>query len=231
MPNGATMIGAVGGTASDPSVIRVLFSAAWQRNIEVDDLADPGIAVHLAHRSVDYDLTGVQRIWTYLRDSARVVWLARSYDITVVSSAGFESFIAPLLWLLVPPRVRRGRSLVILDPLPLRWRRLDRLFALGMRHVALVLCIRSGDVGTFGRRYGVPPERCRFIAMPVPVLAEPTTSSKAPDGRHHPEYVYAAGSAHRDWPLPFRAFEQLPQSRCILAPQTLDASTVSVPAN
>ena len=150
----------------------MLFSAAWQGNIVVTELPDPGISVRLTRRTIDYDLDDARRLWVYLSDSVRIVREARRYDVTVLSSAGLETFLVPLLRRLLPSRLRGPGALVILDPIMLRWRRLDRVFAFGLRHVDLVLCIRTGDVGMYAQRFDVPPERCRFLAMPVPDVPE-----------------------------------------------------------
>jgi glycosyltransferase involved in cell wall biosynthesis len=222
-------------TTSDRSAVRVLFSAAWQHNIDVDAL-DDRFVVRLEHRSVDYGLRGARRHLTYLLDSLRILRGALSHDVTVISSAGFETFVTPLLWTLVPAPLRRHRFLVILDPIVLRWRRLDPLFAVGLRRVAKVLCIRSGDVATYGRRFGVPPARCAFFPMPVPTV-DVENPGDARDGNEYP-YVYAGGSSHRDWPVLLAAFARLPERRCVLAtglPQSLrdqvPPNVVLAPAN
>jgi glycosyltransferase involved in cell wall biosynthesis len=215
--------------------VRVGFSAAWQRNIEVDELGEVGIDVRLTHRSVDYGLSGWRRLLTYLRDSVAIVRRAGAEDVTIVSSAGLETFVVALIWRCMPRGWRRARSLLVLDPLPLRWRRLDRLFAVGMRAVDLILCVRRGDMDTFRRRFAVPPERCRFVAMPVPAVDLAAGPPGPPDGDGRPArapgYVYAAGSAHRDWPLLLDAFRLLPGHRCVLATQSLDPSTTPIPDN
>ncbi|MGC8463307.1 MAG: glycosyltransferase family 4 protein [Acidimicrobiales bacterium] len=212
--------------------LSVHFSAAWPGNIEVahDELRDAGIDVTLSHRTVDWHLGQLARAWAYLGDSVRTAWQARRYDVTVVSTAGIETFLVPLLW---PLFVGHDHKLVILDPLPLRWRRLDRVFGYGLRTVSLVVCIRSGDRDTFATRYGVGPDRTRFVRMPAPALPDRDLSAEGDptpvllDGA---PYAYAAGSAHRDSPLLLAAFERLPH-RCVLA--TLDVGQLerSAPPN
>ncbi len=215
-----------GGATTATPPLRILFSAAWQGNIEVTELPDPGITVHLEHRRIDWNLTEAKRLWVYLRDSLSIIRVGRSYDGIVISSAGLETFLVPLIRRFLPRRVRGPGALVVLDPIALRWRRLDRLFAFGMRGVDLVLCIRTGDVDMFNRRFAVPGERCRFLAMPVPDVDQ---GPPAPSTR--PPYVYAAGSAHRDWRLLLRAFELIPDRHCIVATQSLDPGTTPLPPN
>ncbi len=212
--------------------LRVHFSAAWQGNIEVarDELRDAGIAVTPSRRTIDWRLGQLARARAYLGDSVRTAWQARRHDVTVVSSAGLETFVVPLLW---PLLAGRSRKLVVLDPLPLRWRRLDRVFAYGLRSASLVICIRSGDRGTFARRYGVERDRTRFVRMPAPVL----TDGPRPDGQpgavaqlDGEPYAYAAGSAHRDWPLLLAAFRALPH-RCVVATLDVERLGASAPPN
>jgi len=214
----------------DQPVVRVLFSAAWQGNIEIDGLLGNGFEVYLVRRSVDWGKRGFRRLQTYVRDSLQILWWSRSHDMTVVSSAGVETFLVALLWPAIHRRSKGGRRhLVILDPLALRWRKLDPLLGVAMHSVARVICIRRGDIDTFGRRFAVPPSRCKFVPMPVPTLPNPGDAqprSTTPD-----RYVYAAGSAHRDWSLLLRAFELIPDHRCILATQTIDPSSTKVPPN
>ncbi len=212
--------------------LSVHFSAAWPGNIEVahDELRDVGIDVTLSHRTVDWHLGQLARAWAYLGDSVRTAWQARRYDVTVVSTAGIETFLVPLLW---PLFAGHDHKLVILDPLPLRWRRLDRLFGYGLRSVSLVLCIRSGDRDTFAARYGVGPDRTRFVRMPAPVLParDPLADAGAtPVQLDGAPYAYAAGSAHRDSPLLLAAFERLPH-RCVLATLDVEQLRRSAPPN
>jgi len=215
-----------GEATSESPPLRFLFSAAWQGNIEVIELPDPGITVHQQHRTIDWNLKNAKRFWVYLRDSLSIIRVGRSYDGIVISSAGLETFLVPLIWRFLPRRVRGPGALVVLDPIALRWRQLDRLFAFGMRSVDLVLCIRTGDVDMFDRRFGVPDERCRFLAMPVPDVDQ-----AAPVASPRPPYVYAAGSAHRDWRLLLRAFELIPDQHCIVATQSLDSKSTPIPPN
>lgn len=212
--------------------LRVHFSAAWQGNIEVapEELCAAGIVVTLSHRSVDWRLGQLARVRAYLGDSARTAWQARDHDVTVVSSAGLETFVVPLLW---PLLAGRRRKLVILDPLPLRWRRLDRVFGYGLHAASLVICIRSGDRDTFATRYRVARDRTRFVRMPAPSLSDsprPADETGALAKLGGEPYAYAAGSAHRDWPLLFAAFRTLPH-RCVLATLDVERLEASAPAN
>jgi hypothetical protein len=172
--------------------------------------------VTLIHRTVDWGLSTGRRLLANLLDSFRLARNRGRYDITIVSTAGAESFLTPLFWRLFNPQ---HRSLVLLDIIPLHWRVLDRLFSRGLCSVSLFLCIRRGDIRMLHDRYGVPENKCRFIRMPCPLLER-----SGADGPHHllgelSGYVYSAGSAHRNWSLLLRAVQDLPFP-CVIATQS-----------
>jgi glycosyltransferase involved in cell wall biosynthesis len=224
MPTGrANLLSETSGV--DP--IRVAFWSAWQRNIELDDLEEPDFEVTQHRRRSDWNLSRLGRLIVYLVDSTNIVRLGGGYDVTIVSSAGLETFIVALLW-----RIRSSKHrLVILDPIALRWRRLDRLFSSGMGNVDALICIRRGDLDTYQRRFRVSADRCHFAYMPVP---EASTERPAdPDETHvSSPFIYAAGDAHRDWKLLLRAAAELPY-RFVVATQTmrpgrLESSNVEV---
>jgi glycosyltransferase involved in cell wall biosynthesis len=143
----------------------------------------------------------------YVTDSIRLARNKDRFDVTVVSSGGAESFLTPLFWRLFNPR---SRSLVLLDVIPLKWRFPDRVFGHFLRHVSLILCIRTGDIDMMQRRFGVHPSALRFLPMPCPVLEEPDPDAPDPLGEMPPRYVYSAGSAHRNWPLLLQVLRDLP---------------------
>ena len=211
---------------NETDAIRLLFSAAWPGLFEIEDLSDSGIVVSLVRRTVDWNVSRWRHAWLLARDCVRIARASRHHDVTIVCTGGLETFLVPLLW---PVFRTRKTPLVMLDPIALASPRLDRLWRRSMRQVSLVLCIRKHDIATYGSRFGVPAEKCRFIAMPAPPFdAEATSPMDEPvaeDG-----YVYSAGLAHRDWPLLFRACEGLPY-RCIVSTQSTDLQNMHIPPN
>jgi len=187
--------------------LRVLFSAAWQKQIEVTELPDPDIEVTLRHRAMDWGLSNRQRFLAYVADSVRLARNKERFDVTIVSSGGAESFLTPLFWRLFNPR---DRSLILLDAIPLKWRFPDRVFGYFLRHVSLILSIRTGDIDMMQRRFGVREDSLRFVPMPCPVLEEPDPDAPDPLGDIPATYVYSAGSAHRNWPLLLQVLRDLP---------------------
>ncbi len=227
--------------APGAGAIRLLFSTAWPGLFEIGALPDPGIRVTVTRRSVDWDMSRWRHAWVAGRDCIRLARAGRRHDVTIICTGGLESFVVPLLWLLF--RVRQ--PLLLLDPIALSSRRLDRLWGIGLRRVALVLCIRRGDIATYGRRFGVPEARCRFVAMPTPPLdtepdtepapAEPagsagSTEAAGGESDRPGEYLYSAGLAHRDWGLLFRACEGLPY-RCVVSTPSTDLEDMRIPDN
>ena len=134
-------------------------------------------------------------------DAVRAVLRARRADALVLMTVGDEVLVAGLLLraLDVLPRRRRARLVVVdfLGPRSTAGRRLRR-FALG--RVDRWLCIRSGDRETLARTFDVTPTRATFLPFPAPppTVDDPRAATDAPGDA---PYVYAAGNAHRDWPL------------------------------
>jgi glycosyltransferase involved in cell wall biosynthesis len=210
----------------ETDTIRLLFSAAWPGLFEIDALPGSGIEVSLVRRSVDWDVSRWRHLWLLARDCIGIARAGRRHDVTIVCTGGLETFLVPLLW---PLFGGRKAQLVMLDPIALASRRLDRIWRTSMRQVSLVLCIREHDKATYGRRFGVPAEKCQFIAMPAPRFdASSTDTVDEPVAEEG--YVYSAGLAHRDWPLLFRACAALPY-RCIVSTPSADLANLDIPPN
>jgi glycosyltransferase involved in cell wall biosynthesis len=80
--------------------------------------------------------------------------------------------------------------------------------------VELFACIRTGDIATLNRRFGIPATKCFFVHFPANCVVadadiEPT-AGEAP-------YIYSAGAAHRDWQTLIDALKML-DYRAILSP-------------
>ena len=112
----------------------------------------------------------------------RVVGASLQVRRVVIVTGGVELFLLrPLLI---------GRKVVAVDWLMPRSRRLDRWRLLRSTDFIVV---RKSDALTLQRRFGVPSTCIRFLPFPAPAAA--------PDRGTDGEYFYAAGWAHRDWPL------------------------------
>jgi hypothetical protein len=219
-----------------PGRLRLLFSAAWPGLFEIADLPGSGIEVTLQHRSADWGVSRWRHAWLLARDCLSIVRAAGDHDATVLCTGGIETYVVPLLWPLGPGR---RTPLLVLDPIALASRRFDRLWRLALRRVDLVLCIRSGDVTTYGRRFGVPAHRCRFITMPAPTVSVVDGPGEAgPDAEGERDgvsegaepYIYSAGISRRDWGLLFRACAVVPH-RCIVSTPEHDVAHLDVPPN
>lgn len=220
---------------SEPTVgrPRVLFSSAWQRNIEMDDLSGYGLEVQLDHRTPDWKMSYPRRLLVYLLDSMRVIFAASQYDAIIISSAGFENCMVAIMWrpyALYRAMTRRPMAkLIILDPMFVRETNLEFLYGWGLRSVATFLCIRTGDIGTLARRYQVDVSKCELVLMPAPNLDPDSIVVQRPL-RDGVRYIYSAGEAFRDWELLLR-MARLLDCHLVVATRSIDASTSSIPPN
>lgn len=103
----------------------------------------------------------------------------------VVVTAGLQAIMLAALM-----RLRPGQRLVVFDFLLPRSLGVRRLARWALRRVDVWIVIRRGDAVTFARELGVG--ECHFV--PFPAHPVPTVAVE------EEPFVYAAGSAHRDWP-------------------------------
>lgn len=217
--------------SNSPLQKRVLFSANAGGTIEVADLSRFNIQVDLSHRSLEAGVSRRRRLANAICDSWRVTHASRNYDTVVVSSAALESFVTALLWVAINPlrRLLRGNraNLVILDPILIRRTKLDFLFAFGIRRVASILYIRSGDLTTLVNRFHVDPARCQHVLMLAPNL-DPQTVPEMRMNEVQQPYIYCAGESHRDWQLIIECL-QLVDHTCIVATSKIDPRLTPIP--
>lgn len=142
-------------------------------------------------RSSDWGLTG----WPIYRRLAREAWTLRRQraDLLVVTAS------AELVLLCVLLMFRRTQRIVAYDFLAPRSRPIQLLGRLVLRRVDRWVLIRRGDAGMLARRYRVTESRCTFVPFPAGRAATPTELG---------DYIYSAGTAHRDWPTLLAALEQ-----------------------
>lgn len=164
-----------------------------------------GVAVHI--RPSDWGLSGIRKAVYLVTSSARVAWAARRVPVLVLVTVGWE---LPLIRLFRP-----RRRLVVVDWLMPSHRWLDRLKLIG--RVDEFVVIRRADVNTLERRFGVSPNRCRFVHFPAPTVVQNGDSHSA-DG-----YIYSAGWAHRDWATLLAALTETGARAVLSTRQTLAA--------
>lgn len=133
-------------------------------------------------RRSDWALPRWRRIWHYFSNA----WRIHRSDSTVivVATASIEVFALCLLEFLT------RRRIVVFDFLCPRSGLAIRIGRILLRRVDRWLVIRTGDAAMLQQLFGVARERCRFVPFPA---AGMTTEGTRGD------YIYAAGSAHRDW--------------------------------
>ncbi len=160
---------------------------------------DPS-GVDTERRESDWNLGGYRRRILLAVRSAKLAWRARHYESLVLVTAGLELFVVALL--------RRKRTVAV-DWLMPESTVLDRFCLL--RRVEFVV-IRRTDLDTLKRRFGA--KRARFVPFPSPVPAAPSCDKG---------YVYAAGSAHRDWPTFMDALRELSVPAIVSADTCLES--------
>jgi hypothetical protein len=92
-----------------------------------------------------------------------------------------------------------------------RWLRL--LARLVLWRVDRWAVVRSGDIAMLHRRFGVRPQRCSFVPFPAQRADVPSSLGS---------YVYAAGTAYRDWRTFLAAMDGLQRPTVIAANAQLD---------
>jgi len=135
-------------------------------------------------RDVDWEVVGWGRVTHTVRQTLRTLRLLDEADAVVICTSFLDAALAAVIL-----RLRPGITLAVWDFLLPRRRLVRAVARIAMRRVDLWMIIRRGDEATFRTQMGA--RVFRF----VPFLVEPGEESGSSDG----QYVYAAGSAHRDW--------------------------------
>ena len=192
--------------------MRVLFSVPYAPTFEVLEDGFRAEQVVVQRRGSDWGKRGIaKRIWHVL-EGLRVAWRARSCDVLVLCSVSVEAFVVGWVRGWLCPRTR----VVVVDFLIPRAGGLDGLLAFGLRGSGAVVCIRTGDIRTLERRFGVDRRRCWFAHYPARAIGggeDPAVQM----GEFECGYVYSAGFAHRDWETLIEALGRL-SVRAILSP-------------
>jgi glycosyltransferase involved in cell wall biosynthesis len=143
-------------------------------------------------RSSDWALSR----WPTYKRLFREAWALRRRreDLLVVTAS------AELVLLCALTAFRRRQRIVAYDFLAPRSRPVQMLGRLVLRRVDRWVLIRRGDAAMLARRYHVAESRCSFVPFPAGRTGE---ASRLGD------YIYTAGTAHRDWPTLLAALEQV----------------------
>jgi hypothetical protein len=149
-------------------------------------------------RSSDWALTG----WPVYRRLLREAWALRRRreNLLVVTASAELVLLCALLWF------RREQRIAAYDFLAPRSRPVRLLGRIVLRRVDRWIVIRRGDIAMLSRRYRVSESRCTFVPFPAGHVDAPVELG---------DYIYAAGTAHRDWPTFLAAVEQV-QRRAML---------------
>lgn len=179
---------------------RIVVSTAWTGSLTLpDDLEPWGSCAHIP-RGSDWELRGIRKRLHHLTATVRLLLDARGAAAVVICTSAIEIALAALLQPILCP----GVKLVAFDflaPAEGRWQ--DRALRI-LRRYDLFFCIRTGDIETFRRRFGIRRERLRFAPFPVETPTAATSSEPIDDRQ---QVVYSGGTAYRDWPTLVAAIE------------------------
>jgi glycosyltransferase involved in cell wall biosynthesis len=141
-------------------------------------------------RSSDWGLSGWP-VYNRLLREARALRRRRENLLVVTASAELV-LLCVLLWF------RRKQRIVAYDFLAPRSRPVQLLARLVLRRVDHFVLARRGDAAILTRRYRVPESRCSFVPFPAVSSPQPVELG---------DYIYTAGTSHRDWDTMLAAVE------------------------
>lgn len=201
--------------------MRVLVSECWGITLNVKSQTIGGHTIVASVRASDWGLRGLQKKLYHVRCAIRALKDARDYDALVLCTVGLEAFIVGKLRRWYCPKT----AIVCADLLMPREGKLASIVGKWLRKVDGIICIRRGDIQTLKRRFGIPEEKCLFAYFPANAHAAEHAEDSNHKGDANPEtsnppvevgdYIYSAGSAHRDWPTLIRALARLPYKAII----------------
>ena len=194
--------------------MNILFSQPYAPNFEIPSGKQGGHRFRVSRRASDWGLRGARKRLFHAANALRVARQARRFDALVLCTVGIEAFFVSRFKKVLCPRTR----LVFADFLVPRPGKSSEQMRSWLSNVDRMVCIRTGDFQTLEQRFGVPSSKCRFAFFPA--------NADLPRAPADGDYLYAAGNAHRDWPLLLEALGDTPW-RAILSP----GEPIDVPAN
>jgi hypothetical protein len=168
------------------------------------------VDVHV--RAVDWRLSGWHRYAHYLKEAWALHRAAR--DVFIVT-ASIEVFGIAALSLI------SRRRIVVYDFLCPRssWgRRAGRLL---LWRIDKWIVIRRGDIDMLVEQFAVSPAKCVFVPFPA---------ERADVEASLGDYIYAAGSAHRDWPTFVSAVTRVGRPAIVSSGPRLTGTPASIDA-
>lgn len=175
----------------------VYISTSWASDLGLSSASWADDRVVVRPRRSDWGMSRPRALLSKMLDSAEVAWRSRRFDVVIVCTASLEGFLVAAL----ATFLARRSKVVLYDFLMPSSTCARRARSASLRRAAHICCIRRGDRSTLQRRYGIGLDRSSFVAFP---WIASSFEEVADDG-----YVYAAGSAHRDWPTFFDAMAPL----------------------
>jgi glycosyltransferase involved in cell wall biosynthesis len=90
-----------------------------------------------------------------------------------------------------------------------------------LQRVDAFVCLRSAEMTTLSARFGIERDRCRFVYFP-PAFERGEIPREERAAPKKGEYLYASGSAHRDWDTLLDALRMIDYDAVVSADLTPD---------
>lgn len=168
------------------SVPRLLLSVSWTSPWAWTGLPRVhGHDIQLYVRRSDWQVAGWRKWMRASLDAWQTFVRAKRYDAVIVSTTSLDAVLLSVLML-----TRPKQCLAVYDFLLPKSGRVRRMARWPLRRVNIWLVIRRGDADTFHEELGA--RTCRFVPFPAHHNDATVTAEEC--------FVYAAGTAYRDWP-------------------------------
>lgn len=190
--------------------MKILFSIPYAPTFDIPTGTHGDDNVACLKRDSDWGKTGLRKKWCHIEAGWNVAQAARGFDVLVLCTVGIEAFIVARLRNLLCPRTR----IVVVDILLPAESGVLRIVSPWLSSVDLFACIRTGDIATLNRRFGIPAAKCFFVPFPANCVV---AGGDCAHNTGEAPYIYSAGAAHRDWQTLIAALKML-DYRAILSP-------------
>ena len=186
--------------------MRILFCVGYSMILDIPAGNFGRHHITVQQRSSDWGKAGIAKYLYHVVEALKILRHARHFDAVVMCNVGIEAFLVGKWRHIFCPNT----VVVCADLLMPKESRLVQLVRHWVRGVDALICIRSGDISTLQRRFGIENDKCHFAYFPAnPQMLQMNTVEG--------DYIYSAGWAHRDWPTLLDALANLPYKAVLSA--------------
>jgi glycosyltransferase involved in cell wall biosynthesis len=178
--------------------MRIFYSLSYNPTLDTAPQSFGMDKIVTVRRSSDWGKTGTKKYLFYFKEALSLMRQAHKFDVLVICTVGMEAFVVGRLKKLLCPNTK----VILADFLMPQESTAVRLVRSWLNGLDGFVCIRRGDIPVLERRFGIPAGKCHFAFFPVSLPAGNI-------GTDQGNYIYSAGSAHRDWPTLIVALAQL----------------------